>query len=41
MVNFKLYLRMVIFFDIGLSNGFRNKFAEAKATGNSMLAKNM
>lgn len=27
------------FFDIGLSNGFRNKFAEAKATGNSMLAK--
>lgn len=27
------------FFDIGLGNGLRNKFAEAKATGNMQLAK--
>lgn len=27
------------FFDIGLGNGFRNKFAEAKAAGNNSLAR--
>lgn len=29
----------VHFFDLGLGNGFRNKFAEAKANGNHTLAK--
>ena len=29
----------VSFFDLGLSNGFRNRFAEAKALGNTQLAK--
>lgn len=29
----------VSFFDLGLSNGFRNRFAEAKALGNIKLAK--
>lgn len=27
------------FFDLGLANGFRNKFAEAKANGNTLLAR--
>ena len=27
------------FFDIGLTQGFRNKFAEARANGDDMLAK--
>ncbi len=29
----------ITFFDLGLSNGFRNRFAEAKALGNLSLAK--
>lgn len=29
----------IAFFDIGLGHGFRNKFAEAKACGNSILAR--
>ena len=29
----------VYFFDLGLGNGFRNKFAEAKAQGNTILAR--
>ena len=29
----------VAFFDLGLANGFRNKFAEAKALGNDTLAR--
>ena len=30
----------VAFFDLGLGNGFRNRFAEAKAQGDLELAKN-
>ena len=29
----------VLFFDLGLGNGFRNKFAEAKANGDTVLAR--
>lgn len=29
----------IAFFDLGLGNGFRNKFAEAKANGNTTLAR--
>lgn len=29
----------IAFFDLGLANGFRNKFAEAKALGNHVLAR--
>ena len=29
----------VVLFDLGLGNGFRNRFAEAKADGNAELAK--
>lgn len=29
----------ILFFDLGLGNGFRNKFAEAKAKGNTLLAR--
>lgn len=31
----------VTFFDLGLGNGFRNKFAEAKARGNTLLARQL
>lgn len=31
----------VTFFDLGLGNGFRNKFAEAKAKGNILLAQQL
>lgn len=31
----------VAFFDLGLGNGFRNKFAEAKAKGNILLAREL
>lgn len=31
----------VTFFDLGLGNGFRNKFTEAKAHGNDLLAKKL
>ena len=31
----------VAFFDLGLGNGFRNKFAEAKAQNNRLLAREL
>ena len=31
----------VTYFDFGLANGFKNRFAEAKAVGNSVLAKKL